>query len=84
MKVKNLYRDEMMRYVSGCESGCCSVIELVMVYNDMSKKLGKKIDRSFVRKRVENFCRKYGKSVSEIRLCDGYVVKGLRNFYNFN
>ncbi len=84
MKVKNLYRDEMMRYVGGCESGCCSVIELVMVYNDMSKKLGKKIDRSFVRKRVENFCRKYGKSVSEIKLFDGCVVKGLRNFYKFN
>ena len=84
MKVKNLYRDEMMRYVGGCESGRCSVIELVMVYNDMSKRLGRKIDRSFVRKRVEKFCRKYGKEVKEIKFESGYVLKGLKNFYKFN
>jgi len=81
MKVKNLYKNEMMRYVSGCESGCCSVIELVMVYNEMGR--SRKIDRSFVRKRVEKFCRKYGKEVSEMEVFDGYVVKGLKNFYKF-
>ena len=82
MKVKNLYRDEMLRYVSGCESGCCSVIELVMVYNDLGK--SRNIDRSFVRKRVEKFCRKYGKEVSEVELSNGYIVKNVKNFYKFN
>lgn len=82
MKVKNLYRDEMLRYVSGCESGCCSVIELVMVYKDLGK--SRNIDRSFVRKRVEKFCRKYGKEVSEVELSNGYIVKNVKNFYKFN
>lgn len=82
MKVKNLYRDEMLRYISGCESGCCSVIELVMVYNDLGK--SRNIDRSFVRKRVEKFCRKYGKEVSEVELSNGYIVKNVKNFYKFN
>jgi hypothetical protein len=82
MKVKNLYRDEMLRYVSGCESGVCSVIELVMVYKDLGK--SRNIDRSFVRKRVEKFCRKYGKEVSEVELSNGYIVKNVKNFYKFN
>lgn len=82
MKVKNLYRDEMLRYVSGCESGCCSVIELVMVYKDLGK--SRNIDRSFVRKRVEKFCRKYGKEVSEVELSNGYIVKNVKNIYKFN
>jgi hypothetical protein len=82
MKVKNLYRDEMLRYISGCESGCCSVIELVMVYKDLGK--SRNIDRSFVRKRVEKFCRKYGKEVSEVELSNGYIVKNVKNFYKFN
>jgi hypothetical protein len=81
MKVKNLYRDEMMRYVSGCESGVCSVIELVMVYNDLGR--SRNIDRSFVRKRVEKFCRKYGREVNEIEV-NGYIVKNLKGFYKFN
>jgi hypothetical protein len=82
MKVKNLYRDEMLRYVSGCESGYCSVIELVMVYKDLGK--SRNIDRSFVRKRVEKFCRKYGKEVSEVELSNGYIVKNVKNIYKFN
>ena len=82
MKVKNLYRDEMLRYISGCESGCCSVIDLVMVYKDLGK--SRNIDRSFVRKRVEKFCRKYGKEVSEVELSNGYIVKNVKNFYKFN
>lgn len=82
MKVKNLYRDEMLRYISGCESGVCSVIELVMVYKDLGK--SRNIDRSFVRKRVEKFCRKYGKEVSEVELSNGYIVKNVKNFYKFN
>jgi hypothetical protein len=82
MKVKNLYRDEMLRYISGCESGCCSVIELVMVYKDLGK--SRNIDRSFVRKRVEKFCRKYGKEVSEVELSNGYIVKNVKNIYKFN
>lgn len=82
MKVKNLYRDEMLRYISGCESGCCSVIELVMVYKDLGR--SRNIDRSFVRKRVEKFCRKYGKEVSEVELSNGYIVKNVKNFYKFN
>ena len=82
MKVKNLYRDEMLRYVSGCESGVCSVVELVMVYKDLGK--SRNIDRSFVRKRVEKFCRKYGKEVSEVELSNGYIVKNVKNFYKFN
>ena len=81
MKVKNLYRDEMLRYISGCESGCCSVIELVMVYKDLGK--SRNIDRSFVRKRVEKFCRKYGKEVSEVELSNGYIVKNVKNIYKF-
>lgn len=82
MKVKNLYRDEMLRYISGCESGCCSVIELVMVYKDLGK--SRNIDRSFVRKRVEKFCRKYGKEVSKVELSNGYIVENVKNFYKFN
>lgn len=82
MKVKNLYRDEMLRYISGCESGCCSVIELVMVYKDLGR--SRNIDRSFVRKRVEKFCRKYGKEVSEVELSNGYIIKNVKNFYKFN
>lgn len=72
----------MLRYISGCESGCCSVIELVMVYKDLGK--SRNIDRSFVRKRVEKFCRKYGKEVSEVELSNGYIVKNVKNFYKFN
>jgi hypothetical protein len=82
MKVKNLYKNEMMRYISGCDNGFCSVIELEMVYKDLGR--SRKIDRSFVRKRVEKFCRKYGKEINEIELKDGYVLKNLRNFYKFN
>ena len=80
MKVKNLYRDEMLRYVSGCESGVCSVVELVMVYNEVGR--SRKIDRRFVKKRVERFCRSYGVSVSEVELCCG-MVGNLKGFYKF-
>ena len=79
MKAKNLYRDEMLKYVSGCESGVCTVVELVSVYNEVGR--SKKIDRRFVKKRVERFCRSYGTELTQLEI-HGYVgnVKG---FYQF-
>ena len=78
MKVKNLYKNEMMKYVSDCEY--VLVGELVMVY--MACSVGRNIDSNFVKKRVEKFCRKYGKKVSEVEF-DGYIVRNVKNVYKF-
>ncbi len=82
--MKNLYKNEMLRYVSGCESGYVSVMELYMVYKDFGRyNLGKKnLDVKFIKKRVEKFCRKNGGvKVNEIEVLGGVIkVKG---FYKF-
>ena len=75
----------MLRYVSGCESGIVSVMELYMVYKDFGRyNLGKKnLDVKFIKKRVEKFCRKNGGvKVNEIEVL-GSVIK-VKNFYKFN
>ncbi len=75
----------MLRYVSGCESGYVSVMELYMVYKDFGRyNLGKKnLDVKFIKKRVEKFCRKNGGvKVNEIVMNNGYIVK-VKNFYKF-
>lgn len=74
----------MLRYVSGCESGYVSVMELYMVYKDFGRyNLGKKnLDVKFIKKRVEKFCRKNGGvKVNEIEVL-GSVIK-VKNFYKF-
>ena len=83
--MRNLYKNEMLRYVSGCESGIVSVMELYMVYKDFGRyNLGKKnLDVKFIKKRVEKFCRKNGGvKVNEIEVL-GSVIK-VKNFYKFN
>lgn len=82
---KNLYKNEMLRYVGGCESGYVSVMELYMVYKDFGRySLGKKnLDVKFIKKRVEKFCKKNGGvKVNEVVMNDGYVVK-VKGFYKF-
>ena len=83
--MRNLYKNEMLRYVSGCECGIVSVMELYMVYKDFGRyNLGKKnLDVKFIKKRVEKFCRKNGGvKVNEIEVL-GSVIK-VKNFYKFN
>jgi hypothetical protein len=82
--MKNLYKNEMLRYVSGCESGYVSVMELYMVYKDFGRyNLGKKnLDVKFIKKRVEKFCRKNGGvKVNEIEVLGG--VMKVKGFYKF-
>ncbi len=74
----------MLRYVSGCESGYVSVMELYMVYKDFGRyTLGKKdLDVKFIKKRVEKFCKKNGGvKVNEIEVL-GSVYK-VKDFYKF-
>ena len=83
--MRNLYKNEMLRYVSGCESGIVSVMELYMVYKDFGRyNLGKKnLDVKFIKKRVEKFCRKNGGvKVNEIEVLGSFIK--VKNFYKFN
>jgi len=82
--MRNLYKNEMLRYVSGCESGIVSVMELYMVYKDFGRyNLGKKnLDVKFIKKRVEKFCRKNGGvKVNEIEVLGSFIK--VKNFYKF-
>jgi hypothetical protein len=80
--MKNLYKNEMLNYVSECESGNVSVVELCMVYKEVGYRIGKKLDVKFIKKRVEKFCRKNGGvKVNEIEVLGSFIK--VKNFYKF-
>jgi|LauGreDrversion4_2_1035121.scaffolds.fasta_scaffold01684_3 hypothetical protein len=84
--MKNLYKNEMLRYVSECRNGCVSVSELVCVYKDYGRfSLGRMdLDLKYVKKRVEKFCRKNGVEINEIEWNDLNKEKiKVKNWYKF-
>ena len=46
--MKNLYKNEMLRYVSECGNGIVSFVELCMVYKEMNRSLGRKLNNKFI------------------------------------
>ncbi len=80
--MKNLYKNEMLRYVSECGDGIVSFVELCMVYKEMNRSLGRKLNNKFIEKRVEKFCKNNnGVKVNEIEIL-GSVIK-VKNVYKF-
>jgi hypothetical protein len=80
--MKNLYKNEMLRYVSECGDGIVSFVELCMVYKEMNRSLGRKLNNKFIEKRDEKFCKNNnGVKVNEIEIL-GSVIK-VKNVYKF-